>query len=71
MKYQLTHKQFIKQLEDVIALFIEHNQQLGYDEELASIAAVNALLDCMTEERDLIRHGELQATEASHTVVAQ
>lgn len=64
--YQFTDKQLRKVLSDAINLYQEYIDRHGQSEENAATSAVSDVLDGMSEERDLIRHGELLPDEASH-----
>lgn len=64
--YQFTERELIIVLHHAILLYREYIDRHGQSEENAATSAVSDVLDGMSEERQLIRHGELSPDEASH-----
>lgn len=64
MHYTFTREQLTRLLNDTIDMFLEYRDQHGRDEENAKLAAVFEMLDGAEATVELVRSGELQASEA-------
>lgn len=71
MNYQFTRSQLNKALGTAVEMYREYVDRHGYDEIRAMNQAVADTLEGMDAEAELIEFGDLTASDATFTAVAE